>query len=227
MTRPAPRWYPELWDEAWMREQYITQGKSQAEIAASLGCTRHSVLRAMKALGITARPPHTTAKLQGRSSRRFSNWELADVEWLREYYEQQEQTMPEIAEMLGCSLTAVQRAIKKAGITPRTPGKIRENHQRTDATLPSSADGRKRKRYYHDYTKIHVPDHPKADKNGYVVEHRWVAEQSLGRPLGKWEVVHHIDGVRTNNAPENLRVFPSQRAHQHFHETLRREGTDA
>ena len=38
-------------------------------------------------------------------------------------------------------------------------------------------------------------------------EHRIVAEQMLGRPLTSKDVVHHIDGNKHNNAPENLQVM--------------------
>lgn len=48
-------------------------------------------------------------------------------------------------------------------------------------------------------------------------EHRVVAEQMLGRALHKGEVVHHIDGDKRNNAPENLMVFPSQSEHAKWH----------
>ena len=33
------------------------------------------------------------------------------------------------------------------------------------------------------YVKVKCPDHPSADPNGYVYEHRLVAERILGRPL--------------------------------------------
>ena len=36
-----------------------------------------------------------------------------------------------------------------------------------------------------------------------VLEHRFVVERHLGRKLTRSEVVHHIDGDRTNNAIEN------------------------
>lgn len=48
-------------------------------------------------------------------------------------------------------------------------------------------------------------------------EHRIVAEQILGRALFPGEVVHHIDGNKRNNKPENLRVFGSQGDHAKFH----------
>lgn len=38
-------------------------------------------------------------------------------------------------------------------------------------------------------------------------EHRVVAEAMLGRPLVKGEIVHHKDGNKRNNAPENLEVM--------------------
>lgn len=48
-------------------------------------------------------------------------------------------------------------------------------------------------------------------------EHRVVAEQKLGRPLRKGEIVHHIDGDFRNNDPDNLMVLPSQSEHCKIH----------
>ena len=48
-------------------------------------------------------------------------------------------------------------------------------------------------------------------------EHRLVAEEKLGRPLRKGEVVHHIDGDYKNNDPNNLMILPSQREHVKLH----------
>lgn len=38
-------------------------------------------------------------------------------------------------------------------------------------------------------------------------EHRVIVEQSIGRRLEPWEVVHHKDGNPSNNAIENLEVI--------------------
>jgi hypothetical protein len=57
------------------------------------------------------------------------------------------------------------------------------------------------------YVRVYVPMHPEANSWGYVYEHRLVAEQIIGRRLGKEEVVHHKNGIRWDNDPSNLEVM--------------------
>ena len=57
------------------------------------------------------------------------------------------------------------------------------------------------------------PEHPFADNQGYVREHRLVMEEYIGRYLTKEEVVHHKNGVKTDNKIENLFLFISNSEH--------------
>jgi len=52
--------------------------------------------------------------------------------------------------------------------------------------------------------------------------HRDIAAKKIGRPLRRGEVVHHIDGNRRNNHPDNLHVFASQAEHAAHHAAERR-----
>lgn len=77
------------------------------------------------------------------------------------------------------------------------------------------------------YIYVFAPDHPNKNKDRQVFEHRIIMEQMLGRYLSKEEVVHHINGIGTDNRPENLRLFKSEAEHRKLHvkyRTRRKDG---
>lgn len=67
------------------------------------------------------------------------------------------------------------------------------------------------------YKKILIPNHPRADKKGYVFEHILILNEKMGRPLNAGEVCHHIDCNKLNNHPDNLTVFISNSEHITHH----------
>lgn len=57
--------------------------------------------------------------------------------------------------------------------------------------------------------------------SGWMLEHRFVMEKVIGRKLSRKEMVHHIDGNKTNNDPENLILVGDLREHlEKYHSGL-------
>ena len=63
------------------------------------------------------------------------------------------------------------------------------------------------------YWYILRKNHPNSGKQGYIAEHRLVIERHLGRFLGQNEVVHHKNGIITDNRLKNLELFSSPGQH--------------
>lgn len=57
------------------------------------------------------------------------------------------------------------------------------------------------------YVLLKRRDHPNANGAGWIMEHRLVMAEMLGRPLLPIENVHHKNGIRDDNKPENLELW--------------------
>lgn len=66
-----------------------------------------------------------------------------------------------------------------------------------------------------------VPEHPAANKRGYVYQHRLVMEKHIGRYLGRKEVVHHKNFDKKDNRIENLMLFATDGDHRRHHQSLK------
>lgn len=124
-----------------------------------------------------------------------------------------------VFEMLGrgCSLTSIGREI---GTTRRmVKNFLRRNG--VDQKFPTAL---KKDRHYNwkggrlidkdGYVNIYCPDHPNRRKHTpYILEHRLVMENHIGRYLHPREVVHHKNKDKADNRIENLELFSCNSLH--------------
>jgi hypothetical protein len=57
-------------------------------------------------------------------------------------------------------------------------------------------------------------------KGHWRLQHLLVMESLIGRPLAAGEMVHHINGARDDNRPENLHLCSSRSEHNAIERTL-------
>jgi len=98
-----------------------------------------------------------------------------------------------------CSRRCVAKARKGVSSSPKTEFKKGETNHHWKGGKYKNSDG---------YIEVKVPSHPFGTKrDSYICEHRLVMEKLLGRYLQPHEKVHHINGVRNDNRPENLMLY--------------------
>jgi hypothetical protein len=56
------------------------------------------------------------------------------------------------------------------------------------------------------YRGVYAPQHPNATRRGYILEHRLIMSEILGRPLRGSESVHHKNLRKDDNRPSNLEL---------------------
>jgi len=135
-------------------------------------------------------------------------------QWLKEQYDKG-LSFDSIAKLANCGHTTIAYWFNKFGLKPRpAPCKgicQRELNPQWKGGI-TNAGG---------YRYIHHPEyHAYKTRNYYVPEQVLVMEKILGRKLVKPEVVHHKNGIRNDNRPENLQLFPNSSSHKSYEEKI-------
>lgn len=101
-----------------------------------------------------------------------------------------------------CSFVGCMRVARSKGLCPS-----HYNQHRRGLELRCIKPRQRRGWLHNGYKCVPAPEHPNSDSSGTIREHVLVMSKVIGRPLYQHESVHHKNGVRDDNRPENLELW--------------------
>lgn len=121
---------------------------------------------------------------------------------IQRWHWEKNMSLRSIAAKLGMTYASLQWYLRRFNLPRR--GRVESMNIVFDGHGPNWKGGRITDQFGY----IHIKDkqHPNADKRGYVPEHRQVMSEFIKRPIAADEVVHHVNGVVTDNRLENLEL---------------------
>lgn len=154
------------------------------------------------------------------SKRKIQASKLTDAsirDLFRGYYEYLGWSRVDIARFLHISEGTVKYYLQKFNIPMRTRSEALKiayasgRKQRPKMWGPDNPSWRGGETTSDGYIMVKQPSHPRARMHGYVFKHIIIWEQTHNRLLPPGWVVHHLNGIRSDNRPENLIALPDRK----------------
>ena len=163
---------------------YIREGLGIDTIAHQLHCSRSCVYTRLLEYGLDIRP---------RTPKKSFPYSV-----LLELYSKQLLPIRDIAKQLHTTRGTVRKCLDDYQIPPRPRVHRGSSHYNWRGGKIPDGKG---------YMQIYVSSEDSLfimAQNNHILEHRLIMAQHLGRPLKSWEIVHHLNGIKTDNRIANL-----------------------
>ncbi len=128
--------------------------------------------------------------------------EYKNKEWLLIKITQDHLLISEIADECDVSITTISRWAVRFDIREKRPYKGNKKGRNN----PYWKGGRYKDNTW-GYIWLYMPEHPNCNNKGYILEHRLVMEQVLGRLLDDNEIIRHKNKVKDDNQISNLELL--------------------
>ena len=119
-----PKTSTELADRAWLALRYVSDLASIRDIAEELGCSTHLVTQALIRHGIPRRPVGSPKAVPSRDADQLAAYQqLQDRDFLLRRYVEDRMTIEQIADLVGCGVATVRKALGDHEIPVRWVGR--------------------------------------------------------------------------------------------------------